>query len=79
MTAYIATFFTHYDAVVFAQKLSAQNISAHCCPVPRELSSSCGTAVRFSLDNDLEEWVLPFVEQIFCLKDAKWHIIFNNT
>lgn len=45
--SYVATFFSHYDAVAFAQMLKGRRIEAKPMPVPRRLSSSCGTCVRF--------------------------------
>lgn len=52
MHRYIATFFTHFDAVVFAKKLRTAGYAAQPMPVPRRLSSSCGTCVSFALDSD---------------------------
>ena len=50
MSRYIATFASHYDALVFKKQLDALSISAALRPVPRQLSSSCGTCVRFEAD-----------------------------
>lgn len=44
---YIATFFTHYGAMTFTKKLCGSGFDAKMMPVPRQLSSSCGTGVRF--------------------------------
>lgn len=46
-TAYVATFYTHYDAILFHKQLQARGVNAELAPVPRALSSSCGTCVRF--------------------------------
>lgn len=48
MAEYIATFFTHYDAMQFKRQLEKAGAEGTMCPVPRWLSSSCGTCVRFS-------------------------------
>ena len=50
MSHYIATFASHYDALVFKKRLDALGLSAALRPVPRQLSSSCGTCVRFEAD-----------------------------
>ena len=50
MKDYIATFFTHYDAMQFKRALEKKGGSGQLTPVPRWLSSSCGTCVRFKLD-----------------------------
>jgi len=51
---YIATFYTHYGAMCFHSHCAANYISAKLAPVPRELSSSCGVAVRFESERDVE-------------------------
>ncbi len=48
MPEYVATFFTHYDAIVFCRSLEKLAITGKMMPVPRKLSSSCGTCVSFS-------------------------------
>lgn len=50
MSAYIATFYTHLGALRFYRVLvSNGDGAAVMMPVPRRLSASCGTCVRFSL------------------------------
>lgn len=53
---YIATFFTHFAAVNFARKLKDSAMKPIFMPVPRKLSSSCGTCVKFLLDSDIEKF-----------------------
>lgn len=48
---YIATFFTHFGAGEYARRLRECRISCRMMPVPRKLSSSCGTCVRFLTEN----------------------------
>ncbi len=43
---YIVTFFSHFGAVRYKQLCEQQGISCRMMPVPRSLSSSCGTCVR---------------------------------
>ena len=43
---YIVTFFSHFGAVRYKQLCDEQSISCRMMPVPRDLSSSCGTCVR---------------------------------
>lgn len=49
---YIATFFTHFDAICFSKELDVMGLDVKLMPVPRRLSSSCGTCVRFHFDGD---------------------------
>ena len=55
MTCYIATFFSHYDAILFAQAMRNKSIDAKPMPVPRRVSSSCGTGVRFETAREVSE------------------------
>ena len=43
---YIATFFSHFGATRYERLCRAAGIAARTMPVPRSLSSSCGTCVR---------------------------------
>lgn len=56
MKEYIATFYSHYGALCFKKNCEKLGLSAVIMPVPRNLSSSCGTCVRFqSSDRDFPE------------------------
>lgn len=44
---YIATFHSHFGAMQAAEKLRAAGIRASLRPVPRRVSSSCGTCLAF--------------------------------
>lgn len=48
---YIATFYSHFGAVKFKKKCEAAGMKARMMPVPRNLSSSCGTCVRYEGDD----------------------------
>ena len=52
---YIATFFTHFAAVNFSRHLKGTEKKPMLMPVPRKLSSSCGTCVRFHAEADFPE------------------------
>ena len=62
MQTYIATFFSHFGAIRFNKDLKAAGLSGKLMPVPRRVSSSCGTCVRYlaeeaqlsSMDEDVE-------------------------
>ena len=62
MTQYIATFHTHLAALKTHRALSKLGVEARMAPVPRKISSSCGTCVFYraedpcynSLDEDAE-------------------------
>ena len=47
---YIATFYSHFGAVRFMRLCRSQGLPARMAPVPRDLSSSCGTCVFYQGD-----------------------------
>ena len=51
MKDYIATFHTHYGALVFFKECKKLGVVSEQKPVPRKLSSSCGTCVAFKADS----------------------------
>lgn len=44
---YIATFFSHFGAIRYRKRCDALGYPAKVTPVPRALSSSCGSCVRY--------------------------------
>ena len=62
MSDYVATFHTHLAALRTCRALTNAGAQARMAPVPRSLSSSCGTCVFYSgaspmepdMDGDLE-------------------------
>lgn len=76
MTGYIATFYSHYGAIEYRKKCEQMNLEAVIMPVPRDLSSSCGTCVRFYADNffpkETEE-----IEQIVRIEEHGYVCIFH--
>ena len=62
MRDFIATFHTHLSALMTSRKLTALGLQARMMPVPRKLSSSCGTCVLYKasepqlavMDEDVE-------------------------
>lgn len=62
MREFIATFHTHLSALMTSRTLTELGVQARMMPVPRKLSSSCGTCVRYlaedanlsAMDEDVE-------------------------
>jgi len=54
MNNYIATFFSHYDALTLFNFLNGKNIAAKLMPVPRKVNASCGTCVSFVSDLEID-------------------------
>lgn len=64
---FIATFYAHFGAIRYQKLCKEKGISAKLSPVPRDLSSSCGTCVKyeaeeFLLNSDFKEEVEQVVE-----------------
>lgn len=59
MKEFIATFHTHADAIVAHRTLTEKGADARMMPVPRKLSSSCGTCVRYTAENSYAEELKP--------------------
>ena len=65
MREFIATFHTHLSALMTSRNLTALGIPARMMPVPRKLSSSCGTCVRYKADGPLLEAMDADVEGVY--------------
>ena len=72
MTDFVASFHTHVSALMTCRAMEQQGVSARMAPVPRKLSSSCGTCVLYTaadhcprcLDEDAERvWEITGPEQ----------------
>ena len=71
----IATFYSHFGAIRFKKSCDALGWHAQLMPVPRDLSSSCGTCVQF-------EGTCPpappiEVEQIVACEDAGYRQLYR--
>ena len=68
MKQYVATFFSHFGALRFQRLCTKLGYEAQLAPVPRSLSSSCGTCVLFQTaelaKNDLGQLITPELEQL---------------
>ena len=65
MTRYTATFHTHLSALLSARALSEAGISARMAPVPRCLSSSCGTCVVYDAEEPHRELLDVDMESVY--------------
>jgi len=70
MNTYIATFHTHFGAMSFYKQITSQEIYAKLMPVPRTLSSSCGTCCMFKHDNS--DFNGEDLEEIFIVQNDKY-------
>ena len=75
---YIATFFSHFGAVQFSRHLKQLDIPHKTMPVPRQLSSSCGSCVRFTASCDVRELQQEEVEKIYLLRDGSFEVVVDQ-
>lgn len=68
MTDYLATFHTHLAALKTHRSMIAAGISARMAPVPRKISSSCGTCVFYSADDPCYEKLDTDTEAVYRLE-----------
>ncbi|MGH4038423.1 MAG: DUF3343 domain-containing protein [Sphaerochaeta sp.] len=68
---YLLTFHTQLDAVIARKSLTSKNIKIKLAPVPRALSSSCGTCARaYSVSKDDLRGIN--MESLYIIKDEKY-------
>lgn len=80
MKEYIATFHTHLAALMTCRNLNAKGAKAGMMPVPRKLSSSCGTCVRYQAEEALLSAMDQDVEGVYEVvdKDTYLELIANQ-
>lgn len=76
---YIATFYSHFGAIRFKKECKKEQIIAEAMPVPRNLSSSCGTCVRFETDKDISSFTWSQeVEQVVEITESGYVVLWKQ-
>ena len=90
VTSFVATFENHYKAMLFRKGMGPVCVLR---PVPRCLSSSCGTAAFFTLEkpetisealegspkvDSFSQELKALVESIYEFKNGEYHEIYKN-
>lgn len=78
MREFVATFHTHLSAMLTLQALQNAGCKAKMQPVPRVLSSSCGTCVRFSAETDCRDLLDADAEALYAVKDSSYRLLWQN-
>lgn len=76
MKQYIATFYAQFGAIRFQRNLAKEDIRGELMPVPRDLSSSCGSCVGFETDEFRPEDSYDEIEQIVVITDGGYECIY---
>ena len=75
---YIATFYSHFGAIRFKKACDEKKIPAKLMPVPRHLSSSCGTCVQYQseIPCPVDGWTEE-VEQAVLVKETEYEEVYR--
>ena len=69
MKHYVATFHTHLAALLTHRKLGQTGIASRMAPVPRRISSSCGTCVFYDAQTPCLEQMDKDIEAVYELQN----------
>lgn len=75
---YLATFYTQAAALLSNRALKNAGIESKAGPVPRELSSSCGTCVRYIADAPMKELLDRDVESVYEIRESGYLLLLHN-
>ena len=78
---YIATFYSHFGAIRFKREAPEGVTNIELRPVPRNLSSSCGTSASFEADESFtfKEDPTEEIEQIVAVTVEGYRTIFESS
>ncbi len=78
---YIATFYSHFGAIRFKREAPEGVTNIELRPVPRNLSSSCGTSASFEADESFTFMEDPTeeIEQIVAVTVEGYRTIFKSS
>ncbi len=78
MPEYIATFHSHYASMRYKKLCDKHQIAGKIMPVPRSLSSSCGTCVGYTAENYLiDDSILEELEQIVQVENQAYIVVYE--
>lgn len=77
---YIATFYSHFGAIRFKREASEGVTNIELRPVPRDLSSSCGTSASFDASESFTFTEDPTeeIEQIVAVTEGGYKTIYES-
>ena len=75
---YLATFYTQAAALLSNRALLKAGVMSKAGPVPRELSSSCGTCVHYTADAPMLELLDTDVESVYERTETGYRLLFHH-
>lgn len=76
---YLATFYTHSGAIKYQRYLRNQGIVVELLPVPRKLSSNCGIAARFSIDDEIKTMISEDIEKLYIIEAKEYSLVYKTS
>lgn len=74
---FIATFYSHFGAIRYQKLCKSLGYEAKTMPVPRNLSSSCGTCVKYDAPEVVYDNAHDEIEQIVLCKEDGYECLFK--
>ena len=75
---YVATFYTQAAALLTNRTLKSRGIVCKAGPVPRELSSSCGTCVQYAADSPMTDALDPDIESVYEITPTGYRLLLHH-
>lgn len=75
---YLATFYTHAAALMTNRSLQKKGVVSKLGPVPRKVSSSCGTCVMYTSDDPHLNEMDSDVEAVYEATDSGYKELLRN-
>ncbi len=72
MKQFVATFHTHLSALMTCRAMESFGVAAHMAPVPRVLSSSCGTCVFYTSEDCCDTLLDDDTEAVYQIIDGSY-------
>ena len=77
MNRYVATFHTHLSAMLTCRALTDAGLEARMAPVPRSISSSCGTCVFYAAQTPMEALMDEDTERVYQVSGEAYSLILD--
>lgn len=75
---YVVTFFTNSGAIKFQRFLIKNNIEVKLMPVPRKVSSSCGTAAKIKFMGDLKDIIIEDIDSVYLIESNDFKLLYKH-
>ena len=78
MKEYLATFHTHLAALMTLKNFEQHGVKGRLAPVPRSVSSSCGTCMFYAAETPLTELLDEDAEGVFETEGGAYKRVYEN-